>query len=128
MFGNHRHKIFNPPVRGNCWTGWSIDDAVDYLLQDRIALVNAIKNLQIDNCQNKDAIIRLTKEIKSIHAHYRSELCGDCCHVDVCGIFPSVKYGFECEDKAYELEVVTFEVEPETSETESSKEETDAKD
>jgi len=75
---------------------------------------------------NKEAIMRLIKEIEAIHAHYRSELCGDCCHSEICKLRPNVKYGFECEDKAYELEVVAFEVEPEKLEVEPSKEEADA--
>ena len=109
MFHKHKHRDFVFPIedhRAICQ--WDIDETVGIL----VAM----------NHQNQRAIAKLQSDLAAFHAHYRSELCGDCCHVHVCGIFPSVKYGFECEDKAHELEVMTFEVEPETGETEPSKE------
>ena len=82
----------------------SIDDAVIHLIKDS---------------RNKSKLItELQSQLAAIHAHYRSELCNDCCHSEVCKLRPNVKYGFECEDKAYELEVELFEVEPEKVETE----------
>jgi hypothetical protein len=57
------------------------------LARDHATLECTVKNLQAD--------------LTTIHAHYRAKLCGDCCHADVCGVSPSVKYGYECEDKAH---------------------------
>jgi len=69
----------------------------------------------------------IKQDLAAIHAHYRSELCGDCCHVDVCSIFPKVKYGFECEERT--ICMIEIETENTTDETEISKEENpDAKD
>jgi len=110
----HKHSsfIFNKELPTSLASrlvlGYSIDDAVDRLITE--------------NRENKRAITQFQAQLESIHAHYRSELCNDCCHLEVCKIRPNVKYGFGCEDKAYELEVVAFEVEPETGETEPSKE------
>jgi len=80
---------------------YEIDGAVDRLITESRNAHEAIKKLQ--------------SELNSIHAHYREELCGDCCHVHVCGIFPSVKYGFECDEHAYaeEIEIELYEVGPE---------------
>ena len=81
----------------------------------------AVSRLIADNRMNKEAIMRLIKEIEAIHTHYRSELCGDCCHVHVCGIFPKVKYGFECEERT--ICMIEIESENTADETEPSKEE-----
>ena len=94
-----------------------IDQAVEKLWNDR---KYNIKNAEFV----VGKILELESDLTAIHAHYRSELCGDCCHSEICKLRPNVKYGFECEDKAVDVEVMTFEVEPEKVETE--KEETNA--
>ena len=103
----HRHNSFYPtlPKPPHVWPeAKNIDETVRHLIQDSRDKTSQISQLQAD--------------LAAIHAHYRSELCNDCCHSEVCKLRPNVKYGFECEDKAYELEVELFEVEPEKVETE----------
>ncbi len=88
-YHKHREYLVNDFRRG-----LTIDDTVDQLWKDRERIIrNAKTQIEVDN--------RLTQDLNSIHAHYRAKLCGDCCHVDVCGVSPSVKYGYECEDKAH---------------------------
>ena len=89
-----------------------------------IAFDNVIDILWEVRTKNKPIIEQLQVDLAAIHAHYRSELCNDCCHSEVCKLRPNVKYGFDCEDKGYELEVMAFEVEPEK--VEGEKEETNA--
>ena len=109
----HKHSsfIFNKELPTSLASrlvlGYSIDDAVDRLITE--------------NRENKRAITQFQAQLESIHAHYRSELCGDCCHVHVCGIFPKVKYGFECEERT--ICMIEIESENTADETEPSKEE-----
>ena len=114
---SHEHETFTPPVQGFYWADWNVDDVVGFLLRDRIALIDGISCLRIEVNQVK-------ADLAAIHAHYRSELCNDCCHSEVCKLRPSVKYGFDCEDKGYDVEITVFEVEPEK--VEGEKEETNA--
>jgi len=93
LFGNHKHKKFIGPF-GNIRT---IDEMVEVTRDAHNPLVKKVFDLERD-------ITALKSELATIHAHYRSQLCDDCCHADVCGVSPSVKYGYECEDKAHPVE------------------------
>ena len=115
MFGNHKHEKFTGPF-GSTYT---IDEVVNATLEKHNSMVRAFFELETK-------VLTLQSDLAAIHAHYRSELCNDCCHSEVCKLRPNVRYGFECEDKAYELEVMTFEVEPVKVEVEPNKEETNA--
>ena len=102
MFGNHKHGT-------NRW-GETIDEAVEDLAKRQSSMAQYVENLQ-------KRLSAAESVLDTIHRHYRAELCGDCCHVDVCSIFPRVKYGFECNEKASpcELHIRLYEAEPEES-------------
>ena len=113
MFGNHKHKGFN--------FGDSYQNYKEFLRACKEYDVDgAVERLITENRSNKKAITELQADLSAIHAHYRSELCNDCCHSEVCKLRPNVKYGFECEDKGYELEVELYEIEPEKEATDEN--------
>ena len=68
---------------------------------------------------NQEAILKLQSELTAIHDHYRAELCGTCCHFNVCGIAQTIKYGDECAEHEFPCEfgITLCEVGPEQKES-----------
>jgi len=60
-----------------------------------------IRRLITANELQAGAIYKLERDLAAIHTAYREELCGCCCHVDVCKKKESIKYGDECEDMEF---------------------------
>lgn len=122
----HKHKKFGDP---NYYAEFinpkNMDDTVDWLLAGYIRLRNENKEFKLAIEQIKSefklAIGQIKSDLAAIHSHYRNELCSDCCHVQVCGIFPKVKYGFECDERT--ICMIEIESENTADETEPSKEE-----
>ena len=114
----HKHKKFGDP---NYYAEFinpkNMDDTVDWLLAGYIRLRNENKEFKLAIEQIKSefklAIGQIKSDLAAIHSHYRNELCSDCCHVQVCGVSPSVKYGFECDEHTYPCEIELYEIEPE---------------
>ena len=105
----HRHNSFYPILPKSSYT-WpeakGIDETVRYLIQDGRDKTKHISQLQSD--------------LTNIHAHYRTELCGCCCHESVCNKKDGIKYGDECEEHSFPCwyETELSEIEPEKMEAE----------
>jgi len=101
----------------------TIDDVVDEIIKKH----NGLNRDTTEAISRLDAKVnKLQADLAAIHNHYRSELCGTCCHESVCSKKNSIKYGDECEEHSFPCwyEGELSEVEPEKVEPE--KEETNA--
>jgi len=89
----HRHKeIWNH-------LGYlSIDSALGTMIEKHYRLLDRVEALEYEVC-------KLQLEVTAINIAYRDELCGDCCHNNVCSKRANIKYGDECEDRAECIEI-----------------------
>ena len=84
----HR-KHYRPDVNPN-WYAWhgtweSVDDMVKWLTEEHTVITEALATCQLD--------------LAAIHAAYRSQYCGDCCHDAICEKKANIKYGDKCDKR-----------------------------
>jgi len=102
----HNHKLFY--FKSNQPLGLiprDIDEAVDVLINHNDRTRDEIKALMKTTAELCTTVNKLNAELAAIHNHYRQELCGTCCHFNVCGIAQTIKYGDECENHAVPCEI-----------------------
>jgi hypothetical protein len=81
----HKHKKQE-------WPYENIDEAVARLVKNESTLFSHIERIQT-------RVSILEDQGNIIHAHYRTQLCKDCCHKDTCGRTKGIKYGDECDNR-----------------------------
>lgn len=93
---SHTHPEFPMEDEMLYFRSQTFNDTVKKLWNERKVDKKAIANLQREIDTLKAAY---QSDLAAIHAAYRSQYCGDCCHDAVCEKKAGIKYGDKCETK-----------------------------
>lgn len=83
----HTHPTF--------WT--LLDDGLNPFKESDIN--QTVKDMLTAIAKLRQTVQRQAHDLAAIHAAYRAQYCGDCCHDAICEKKASIKYGDKCDKR-----------------------------